>query len=151
MLMPMTLIPMTSLIHQRSARSPAGFVAMALGLALLAGLWAIGAHWFVLVLLALPLVLLGLDLLRDTPSRFELSQTHLIFAHGNQKIALPLAEIDKIRLNRRLDFSWRVTVLMTDGRKFRLPPPCIPPMDAFEQALASRDVRQEKVLFAFVG
>lgn len=142
---------LSPLIHTRPARSTAAVVALAVAIAVWFALGAIQAHWLVLAIFAIPPALLAWDLLKNDTAQFHLSDTDLRFGIGPDQTTLPLAQIEVVRLNRRLDFSWRVTLRLTDGQRARIPPPCLPPMAQLETALAARQIRTESVLFSFVG
>ena len=63
------------------------------------------------------------------------------FEHGAE---VPLSEIDHIRLDTRWDFSVRATVLLTNGKRLRLPYEALPPHRSFEAALQARGIRVER-------
>ena len=46
-----------------------------------------------------------------------------------------LTEVDHIRLDTRLDFSVRASIVLPNGRKIRVPFEATPPHQAFEDAL----------------
>ncbi len=139
------------LTHSRSARTPGAYLALGLSLAIWFALGAVNAHWILLAVLVIPPSLVAWDLLKNDTATFALTDTHLSYGIGRETQRVPLDRIDMVRLNRRLDFSWRVTLRLTDGTRLRIPPPCLPPMGAFEAALTARDVRIDRVLFAFAG
>ena len=57
------------------------------------------------------------------------------------------SEIDHFRLDTRLDFSVRATVVLRSGRKIRLPFEATPPHQAFEDALTARGVTVKRFHF----
>ena len=137
--------------HSRSARSKAAYIALGIALVVWFGLGAIQAHPIILAVFILPPALLAWDLLKNDTSTFSLSDTEMTFGIGAAHTAIPLDQIDLVRLNRRLDFSWRITVRLNDGQRVRIPPPCIPPIAPFETALLDRNIKIDRVLFAFAG
>lgn len=139
------------LVYTRPARTPGAYLALGLALAVWFGLGAIQAHWILLALFILPVALVAWDLLKNETAHLRLDDQHLSYGFGSDLDRVPLARIELVRLNRRLDFSWRVTLRLTDGTRLRLPPPCVPPMDQFETALQDRGVRIDRILFAFAG
>lgn len=67
-------------------------------------------------------------------------------AHRTAQVALP--EIDHIRLDTRLDFSVRATVILNTGRKIRIPFEATPPHQDLEAALAARALKTERHHFS---
>ena len=63
---------------------------------------------------------------------------------GRRQGALEVSEIEHIRLDTRLDFSVRVTAVLTTGRKIRLPFESTPPHQTFENALLARGVKTQR-------
>lgn len=141
----------TDLVHIRPARSLAAYLALGVAIALWFALGAIQAHWLVLAVFALPPTLLAWDILKNDSAELVLSDHSLAYGTGTQRTTIPLSQIVIVRLNRRLDFSWRVTLRLKDGQRARIPPPCLPPMPLFEAALRERDIKIDRVLFAFAG
>lgn len=61
----------------------------------------------------------------------------------------PLTMIRLVQFHTRLDLSVRITLILNDGRKIRLPHACTPPHRAFETALKSQGVKTQRNHFAF--
>jgi len=139
------------LSYSRNARTPEAYTALGLALAVWFALGIIQAHWVLLALAVIPPSLAAWDIMKNDAAHLELTDSHLNYGIGTDLDRVPLNRIEVIRLNRRLDFSWRVTMRLTDGTKLRIPPPCVPPMPAFEAALEARNVRIDRILFAFAG
>ncbi len=139
------------LTHSRSARTRGAYIALGLSILVWFALGAIQAHWILLALFIIPPSLVAWDLMKNDTAHLELTDSHLIYGIGRDLDRVPINRIEVIRLNRRLDFSWRVTMRLTDGTKLRIPPPCVPPMQAFETALETREIRIDRILFAFAG
>lgn len=121
----------------RSPRTAAALGAVAALAALLA--W-IGAHPAILAAAALLGVPLALDLWRAPTAALTLTDEALEWRHGGDAAAVPLAAIERVRLDTRLDLSVRATVETGQARPPRIPPPCMPPHRALEAALAARGV-----------
>lgn len=116
----------------RSARTIAALVAVWAGLVLIwlglgASVWVIGG----LALFTLPALW---DVLRDSRSTLTLSDGQIAwdaaFSSGVR------CDVDHVRLNRRFDGSMKVHLVHIGGATTRLPPDVVPPVDAFEAALA---------------
>ncbi|SFE64423.1 hypothetical protein SAMN04488523_10920 [Sulfitobacter brevis] len=99
-----------------------------------AWLW-FDAAWWVLGFLGLFTLPAIYDLARNPASGLTLTNDQLTWHSGRRRADVALAEVDHIRLDTRLDFSVRATVVTRTGRKIRLPFECTPPHRAFESAL----------------
>ncbi len=108
-----------------------------------AWVWLEAASWIIAFLAAFTLPALY-DLIRNPRSGLRLDATTMSWFSGRRQASIDLAEIDHIRLDTRLDFSVRVTAVLATGRKIRLPFESTPPHQAFEDALALRDVKTQR-------
>jgi hypothetical protein len=128
--------------YSRTARSlTAGLVVAAVLLALLAAwLWLEAAPWIVagLALFTLPALY---DLAANPAAGLTLTDKDLSWHSGRRHAQVTLDEIDNLRLDTRLDFSVRASVVLRTGRKIRLPFEATPPHRAFEAALEARGVK----------
>jgi len=141
-------IPFT---FEHTARSPAAMIIIGgvwVALAVLWG-WLDTAVWIVgfLALFTLPAVW---DTWRDTSAGLTLDDNLLRWHAGRREAEVALEEIDHVRLDTRLDFSVRATVLLKTGRKLRLPFESTPPHQAFEDALHARDVKTQRHHFTLM-
>ena len=121
--------------HRQGRSKRTALVVLAIWLALAgaylfldAALWIV---WF-LALFTLPALW---DLYRNPPSGLTLDAQRLCWFTGKRHAQVSLDEIDHIRLDTRLDFSVRVTLVLRTGAKIRLPFEATPPHQAFETAL----------------
>ncbi len=128
--------------YHHSARTvTAALVVSLVWLALFAAwVWLEAANWIILLLLLFTLPAL-IDLIRDPQAGLHLSDDTLRWHSGRRNADVPLSEIDHVRLDTRLDFSVRATVVLTMGRKIRLPFESTPPHQAFENALQARGIK----------
>lgn len=120
---------------------------VALGAAILlidASPWLMGA----LALFTLPAVW---DLLKNPASGLRFTPRALIWFTGNRDAEVGWHEIEKVRLDTRLDFSVRASVVLHSGRKIRLPYESTPPHQLLEAALNARGVRTERHHFSLIG
>jgi hypothetical protein len=113
------------------------------GLLLAALVWLDAAPWIVVFLWAFTLPAVY-DLIRNPKAGLHLDAQTLSWFSGRREGEIELTEIAHIRLDTRLDFSVRVTAVLTTGRKIRLPFECTPPHQAFEDALAAQGVKTER-------
>ena len=124
----------------------------------LAGVW--GALLLLVVLLDAALWIvagLGLftlpalwDLVTDRASGLTLTQDSLHWFSGARSDRIPLARIKAVRLDRRLDLSTRVSVVLRDDRRIRLPQDCLPQVPALEAAVLRAGIRVERHPFSLL-
>lgn len=128
--------------YTRTARSlPAALVVAGVLVALgAAWLWLEAATWIVVVLALFTLPALY-DLARNPAAGLRLTETALDWHSGRRAAQVEREEIDHIRLDTRLDFSVRATVVLRSGRKLRLPFEATPPHRAFEAALEAAGLK----------
>ena len=135
--------------HQHHGRSPTNFVALAGAWAVLAGLWVgVGAAPWVVALLGMATLPLVWDIARNPQQWLRLDHRGLAWQglEGQQHIAL--AEIDHVRLDRRFDFSMRITIVPKAGPRLRLPPGLAPPADALQSALQAHGISCQRHPFS---
>jgi len=135
--------------HQHHGRSPTNFVALAGAWAVLAGLWVgVGAAPWVVALLGMANLPLVWDIARNPQQWLRLDDRGLAWQGlgGQQHIAL--AEIDHVRLDRRFDFSMRITIVPKAGPRLCLPPGLAPPADALQSALQAHGISCQRHPFS---
>lgn len=135
--------------HQHHGRSPTNFVALAGAWAVLVGLWVgVGAAPWVVALLGMATLPLVWDIARNPQQWLRLDHRGLAWQGlgGQQHIAL--AEIDHVRLDRRFDFSMRITIVPKAGPRLRLPPGLAPPADALQSALQAHGISCQRHPFS---
>lgn len=91
------------------------------------------------------------EVLRDPRSSLTLDKNTLAWSSARFSGSLPLRQIQKVRFDTRLDLSVKVTLLLVDGRKIRIPHASTPPHRSFEAALNARDVVSERHHFTLIG
>ncbi len=135
--------------YQRQGRSTGAVL-------LLVAIWAILICAWVL-LNAAPLIIgIGtvctlpalLDVIRNPSSGLCLAQDNLSWHSGPRTADIPLSEISGVRLDTRLDFSVRATVILKNGRKVRIPFEATPPHQDFERALNAQNIKTERHHFS---
>jgi len=135
-------------VFERAARSTTtALVLLGVWAALLAAwVWLEAAGWIIglLGLFTLPAVF---DLSRNPQSGLQLDARTLRWHSGRRSAEVTLEEIAHIRLDTRLDFSVRASVVLRTGRTVRLPFESTPPHQAFEDALNARGVKTMRFHF----
>ncbi len=127
--------------YEQHARSPRLLlIVLAVWAALTAlWLWLDAALWIVLFLGAFTLPAIA-DLIRNPRAGMTLDADRLSWFSGRRHGTVELTEVDHIRLDTRLDFSVRVSAVLTNGRKIRLPFETTPPHQTLEDALQAHGV-----------
>ena len=136
--------------HETRGRSLRTALAVAAALLLLFGLYLVGTLVWLLAVFALFVVPAVLDLLRNPIGRFELTERELNWETPRLSAALPVAQIAKARFDTRWDFSVRVTLILHDGRKLRIPQDVMPPHKALEEAFKACGVPTERHHFRVI-
>lgn len=126
----------------RRGRAPGtAAVLVALYAAMAAAMIWLNAAWWLMAALALP-TLPALWALWSNPSAgLRLSCDRLEWHSGRRRASVALAEIDHMRFDTRLDLSVRVTAVLADGARLRLPYESLPPHRSLERAFEAHDVR----------
>ncbi|MFT7595218.1 MAG: hypothetical protein ACI8R4_002546 [Paracoccaceae bacterium] len=101
----------------------------------------VDAAWWLMAALALPTLPALWDLYADPSAGVQLSQDRLDWHSGRRAAFVELDEVDHMRFDTRWDFSVRVTAMLRDGKRVRLPYDALPPHRAFESALTARNVK----------
>lgn len=90
------------------------------------------------------------DLVADRPSGMRIDANGLEWHSGRQRQTLPLVRIKAVRLDRRLDLSFRVSLVLHDNSRIRLPQECLPSMDRLETALQQAGIQVERHPFSLL-
>ncbi len=128
------------------------------GVAVVAVVWLVIALLVVLVdmvwWIAAPLVLVTLpaawDIWQGRRAGLTLTRDHLSWFSGRITGDVALRDIDTVRFDTRLDLSVRVTLILKNKTKIRLPHDALPPHRDLEAALRAREtacVRHHFALF----
>ncbi len=129
----------------RQSRTPTALAAAASWAALLALLTLrFQAAWWVTAILALPLLMLLWDLWKNPEAGLTLGPRSIAWRSRTLQGEARLADIEKIRFDTRWDFSVRVTLLMRDGKRHRLPQESLPPHRDLEALLTKRGLQVER-------
>lgn len=130
-----------------------------------AALWIVPSVWLLLLTATLRLeasvwlmLLIGAftlpalwELITNPASGLTMDAQSITWFTGNRSAELELSEIERFRLDTRLDLSVKATAILKSGRKIRLPYECTPPHQRFEAELNARGIRTERHHFSPVG
>ena len=133
--------------YESQGRTPKSIAALVAMVVILIGLDYIGTVWWIIVIVAMITLPAAIDVFVNATARLELNDSQLFWKNRSQEVMIPLHEIEKIRFDGRMDMSVRVSVVLNDGRKLRMPYDAMPPHKELEAALQARDVRTERHAF----
>lgn len=133
--------------YESQGRTPKSIAALVAMVFILIGLDYIGTVWWIIVIVAIITLPAAIDVFVNATARLDLNDSQLFWKNRSQEVTIPLHEIEKIRFDGRMDMSVRVSVVLVDGRKLRLPYDAMPPHKELEAALQARDVRTERHAF----
>jgi hypothetical protein len=135
---------------ERRARDARALALVALSVVvLLALVFLVGAAWWIPAGIGLLTLPAAVEVLRDARSGLVLDGQALSWSSGRLRQRVPLARIAEVHLATTLDFSQRATLRLDTGERLRIPPQCIPPRRALDDALAARGLPHRRSLFAF--
>ena len=118
---------------------------------LLFGLWAIELSPLIAGAVAFFTLPALWEFVTDPRSTLTLTNDEIGWQCAHSGDTVPLGLIAKVRLDTRLDLSVRLTLILTDARKIRLPHACTPPHRHFEEELKARGVATERHHFSLFG
>ena len=133
--------------YESQGRTPKSIAALVAMVFILIGLDYIGTVWWIIVIVAMITLPAAIDVFVNATARLDLNDSQLFWKNRSQEVTIPLHEIEKIRFDGRMDMSVRVSVVLKDGRKLRMPYDAMPPHKELEAALQARDVRTERHAF----
>ena len=128
-------------------------------LAAVIGVWGVAlalivlveaAPWVMAILCAFTLPALY-DLIANPDAGLAIDDGGLRWHTGKRDAALALEQIDHVRLDTRLDFSVRASVVLQSGRKLRIPLEATPPHEVFEDALRAAGLKVQRHHFSLLG
>lgn len=90
--------------------------------------------WIVLALFLCTLPAIW-DLVQNPISGIEITDAAISWFHGKNSATIQKPEIERIKVDLRLDRSVKLTIQLKTGRKIRVTQPSIPPLPQLETAL----------------
>ena len=134
--------------HQRQPKTVMILTAVYAGLVALVILFS--ATWWIVGGLALFTLPTLWDLTTDAKAGLTLEDRTLSWFSGRRTAQGHVSEIDYLRFDTRWDFSVRVTIYMTSGKRVRLPYDSLPPHRTFEGVLQAHGLRVERHHFTIL-
>ncbi len=135
--------------HQTQGRSLRTALAVLAALLVLFGLYLVGTLVWLLAVFALFVVPAAFDLLHN-PQPVRDDRHRPVMGNPRLSASVPLARIAKARFDTRWDFSVRVTLILHDGTKLRLPQAVMPPHKPLEEAFKACGVPVERHHFRVI-
>ena len=105
------------------------------------------ALWIMGIIAAFTLPALW-DLYTNRSAGITLTNQHLKWHSGTRGSEIDLDDINKVRLDTRLDLSVKATIIPHEGRKIRLPYEATPPHKLLESELNARQIKTERHHFS---
>jgi hypothetical protein len=118
--------------------------------ALVAAIVLIDAAWWLMATLALFTLPALWDIYSNRSAGVTLTDTDLQWFSGRREADITLSEIDHMRFDTRLDFSIRVSAVLSGKQRVRLPCDALPPHLEFEAAFKARNVKTERHHFTLL-
>lgn len=134
--------------HQRQPRTVTILIAFYAGLIALVILF--DAAWWLMLLFAVFTLPTVWDLVTNATAGLTLDDQRLRWFSGKRTAEVELSEIDYLRFDTRWDFSIRVTIYLTSGKKLRLPYDALPPHRTLEETLQTHGLRVERHHFTIL-
>ena len=133
--------PLRHELHGRNRRT---IGALVVAVAFLGFLYSIGTTGWILTLLSVFALPALVDVIFNPLSTFEIDDDAIRWRSVTQVAAVGLDKVRQVRVDTRLDISIRVTLMLVDGSKMRIPQDVLPPRNTLETALADRDIPIER-------
>lgn len=133
------------------SRSSKAMIGVALYLTMLAALWVVfDAVVWLLVFLGIPAIPALVQLWNNPRSSMTLTARGLSWTNGQRTGEVALETIDVVRMDTRWDLSVRITFVLVDGTKLRLPPDLSSPHRQLEKELVARGQRVDRRHFTVI-
>lgn len=138
--------------YEASARGPRAVLMLVLWWGILIiGLLAIDLNpWIAGVLGALSIPAL-IELARGTTAWLEVTPGGIGWGSGRRTGFVARNEIDRVRLDTRLDFSLRMTIISVGMARVRLPYECVPRAKTLTKVLDAQGYKHEHHHFALLS
>ena len=134
--------------YQREGRSRTTIIVVLAIWTVLVSAWAlIDMAWWIVVGFAACTLPAIWDHYTNRLSGLRLTDDEISWFSGRRSGRVTTSEIDLVRLDTRLDFSVRVTLVLKNGEKVRLPFEATPPHAEFERELDPRGLKTRRTHF----
>ncbi|MEM1004982.1 MAG: hypothetical protein AAF496_11320 [Pseudomonadota bacterium] len=127
------MTPYTFRRQNRNSRTVV--ILIAVYAALLTLIIVFDAAWWLVGLLSVATLPAVWDILQDSSAGMSMEADQIAWYSGKRQGHINLQEIDYFRFDTRWDFSVRVSMILTTGKRVRLPDESLPPHRTLEKIL----------------
>lgn len=131
---------MDTLKHAHHGRNPRSILVLGLVSIGLIGLLSYGIHWGIVAVLSFFVIPTLVDVVFNPVATFELDDKGIRWKNATQEAELGFHQIKSVHVATRLGVAFRITLIMYDDAKVRIPQDVLPPRVDFEAALEHQDI-----------
>ncbi|SMP22347.1 hypothetical protein [Shimia sagamensis] len=131
---------MDTLQHTQHGRNPRSLIVLFVVSSGLIGLLAYGTHWGIVAALSLIMVPTLVDVAFNPIATFDLNEDGIRWKNATQEAELGFHQIKSVHIATRLNVAFRITVIMHDDAKVRIPQDVLPPRTDLEAALTRHEI-----------
>ncbi|MBO9408556.1 hypothetical protein J7399_14035 [Shimia sp. R9_1] len=131
------------LTHRAQGRNARSITVLILAVMALGGMLLAGTYWAIVAFLSLFALPTLVDVLFNPVANFALSEAEVRWKNATQEAEIELGQIKSIQIATRLNVAFRMTFVMQDGAKVRIPQDVLPPRADLEAALQTLGVAVE--------
>lgn len=131
---------MDTLKHAHHGRNPRSILVLCLVTIGLIGLLSYGIHWGIVAVLSFFVIPTLVDVVFNPVATFELDDNGIRWKNATQEAELGFHQIKSVHVATRLGVAFRITLIMYDDAKVRIPQDVLPPRVDFEAALEHQDI-----------
>lgn len=126
---------MDTLKHAHYGRNPRSILVLSLVTTGLIGLLGYGVHWGIVAVLSFFVMPTLVDVAFNPVATFELDDNGIRWKNATQESELSFHQIKSVHVATRLGVAFRITLIMYDEAKVRIPQDVLPPRADLEAAL----------------
>ncbi|QUJ75091.1 hypothetical protein KDD17_08555 [Sulfitobacter albidus] len=113
--------------------------------------WVLDASPLIVAVLAAFTLPALYEIVAQPQASFTLDATHIRWHTPHAEAEIALSGVNHIRLDTRLDMSVRVSVVLSNGRKLRVPVPATPPHTEVDTAARAAGLTVKRHHFSLIG
>ncbi|MBO6897779.1 MAG: hypothetical protein JJ868_10455 [Shimia sp.] len=131
---------MDTLKHTHHGRNPRSILVLCFVTIGLIGLLSYGIHWGIVAMLSFFALPTLVDVAFNPMATFELDDNGIRWKNATQEAELSFTQIKSVHVATRLGVAFRITLIMYDEAKVRIPQDVLPPRADLEAALDRHDI-----------
>lgn len=141
-----------SFAHENRARTPRKLIIIAVIWAVVLGLYIVlDASWILVLLTWLATLPALYEMWLNKTASLCISEQEISWSSGRYKGRIAAADIAMVRLDTRLDFSLKMTLIGAEGGRLRLPFDVVPKAGPLEAALKTHGYPYQRHHFALLN